>query len=72
MVRTYPCIYPDKTQFDVLPEGWDEWQSEERCTHDYCQEVDGYRRSAPKGPTYDESIAADRELVMDEFHGVYP
>lgn len=68
---TVPCSYPDHADHADLPEGWDEWRSSERCTHDTCIEIEGYKQSAPRAISREERewIEGDRELMLDEFHG---
>lgn len=75
ITRTVHCILPrheDYPDRDLPPEHLgEEWAEGETCSHPYCLEVDGYRRSAPTTMTRDErqAIESDHELMADEFHG---
>ena len=74
------CLLPDHDDYPdrVEPfEGYDEWRDPSgHCQHDYCIEGNrigrlyaSSRKVAGMTPDEIEAIRADRELVLDEYHG---
>lgn len=71
------CIYPSREDYEELPEGSEEWRTSDTCKHEHCVEVAGFarayeahRRTQLTDDERDE-ILSDRELILDEYHGVF-
>ena len=73
------CFYPeDREDGSFPPEGFDEWRDPSGlCEHEWCAEGNRigrlHRTSRRDHMTADdiEALKADRELIADEYHGLW-